>query len=111
MLEARFDEIQQLSGHLLITMADVLRDEFAIEQVFDRVPAHRLRREPRSMLEAPRGSYGMNAAEEAPDPLAVVLVAELRPLPAPPGVDGKAEAAEDRDRAFAELTANLQFER
>jgi hypothetical protein len=43
--------------------------------------------------------------------MAVILVAELGPLPASPRIDCKAEAGEDRDRAFAEFPANLKLER
>ena len=63
------------------------------------------------MLEAARGAERVDAPQEAPDPLAVVLGTELRPLPAATRVDGEAEAVVRRDRPIAELAAGRQLER
>ena len=71
--EARLDLIQQLGSHPFVAMPDVIRDELPVQQERDRLASHRLRRQPRSMLEAARRAHRVNAPEEAADPLAVIL--------------------------------------
>ena len=110
-LESRLDEIQQLPRHLLVTMADVIGDAIAGKQIFDRLASHGLRRKPRPMLEPARRADGVDATEEATDPLAVVLGSKLRPLPAAARVDREPESAEDRHGPFAELSSRRQVER
>ena len=110
-LESRLDEIQQLPRHLLVTMADVVGDAIAGKQVFDRLASHRLRRKPRAMLEPARRTDGVDATEEATDPLAIILCSKLRPLPAAARVDREPESTEDRHGPFAELFLRRQVER
>ncbi len=40
-LEPRLDDIEQFFRHLVITVPDVIRYAFAIQQVLDRIATHR----------------------------------------------------------------------
>ncbi len=53
----------------------------------------------------------MNAPEESPDPLAIVLVPELRPLAAAARIDRKSISAEDRHGTIAQPSSRRGVER
>src|SRR6185503_18349390 len=109
------DTGQRLLCHRFPRLEQVRGNEVLAEQECARVVAEGLRRERFAMPECPGGADGMDAADEAPDPLERLRIAELGRAPAAARVDRDPECAEgerarrrhDRDLALGELAREL----
>src|SRR5688572_24927323 len=108
---ASLHKLQRLLGHCFPGLEQVRRHERALEQVGAGVVAEVSRRQSLTGNKGLRGANGMDAAEEAADPLQDLRISQLGRPAAAARVDRDAKSAErrralrsdDRDLAFGEL--------
>ena len=102
LVEALLDDHQRVARDRLVGELDVRRNPPLLQQIVRGVGPHDPPVESRTVAELPRPPDRVDARQESPHPLPLVLRPELRPVPALPRIDRVAKAVRLVQRAVAD---------